>query len=1347
VRLRLTVSRADHRQDLEVVADPGDTVGDLLRALGIGEVEPLELDGGPVDQGLLLSQVRPGSSLAMGSVPRRDPPPAVAQVHVVAGLDAARAFALQPGRHTLAETADGRITLGAGFARARLDVGADGSVRMWDVESPHPGAPTQARAWKPVRIGRLLLRVSSPSTGRPEHGPHSRPPRASPPGSPQKIPLPVVPPPGDPRPRIGWAALLAPMAMGAAMAALFNPMMAVFALIGPLMLLAQWAEDRTGRSRRQAAAAAVLQADLDLLRGRLLLAASTEADRIRAVHPDLPEIVDRALTGKPSLWERRRNHDDFLLLAAGPGSRPWAPPVEGSSPPEVSALIEQCSRLALVPCAIGLQPGSGVGIVGTTGAALAVARGLLIQAVVLHGPADLRVALLTSTDRTDRWEWLKWLPQCRLGSHVVIGERLLPDIAARPAKPQSTGPVGSLAPKPPVTLLVVDLAGPMPDEARRFLTTDVALLALTGERRNLPALCSTVIEVDGVKARCERLGNGAHDVVLATGVSADTAEAVARALAGLSDPEAEDETARLPERVRLFDLVGVEEPTPEVIAARWSEAPKIAATIGVSDTGPLIVDLVADGPHGLVGGTTGSGKSELLRTFVASLALSVDPDHLVFVLVDYKGGSAFDVCAQLPHTVGLVTDLDERLAGRALACLEAELRYREERLRLVGASDLGDYWAAGPTEPLPRLLVVIDEFAALSAELPEFMAALLDIAQRGRSLGVHLLLATQRPAGVVSEGIKANTNIRIALRMHDQSDSTDVLGAPDAASLGRHTPGRAFLRLGPAERVGFQTAMVTGQSTATDGQGPRLGPFSLTETPPTPERTNHDGCSDLVRLVSAITAAAAGFESPRRPWPPPLADRITRRQLDPGCFALADEPRRQRTVPVGPPFPSPMLLYGARGSGTTTALAAVGLALAAVNEPDDLHIYVLDFDSQGLGPLADLPHTGAAIGAAERERQIRLLRFLRAEVERRRVAAGGPTTDRCQRLSRIVVLLDGLQGFNSAFDAPADLVWKESLPRLMANGPGFGISVIATADRPGAVPGPIAGLVADRLVFRLADPYDYASFGLRPPSGRVPPGRAIDARTGRELQVACFESTLEEEVAAIAAAAAPPMRPPQPIGVLPSRISITDLIGGQGLEDPDWQVPVGIGDDALEPVALRLAPSEPVLIAGGPRSGRSAMLLTIARVVGRCRRDLTMGAIALAGSPLRGLPEFEHLVTDSADIEPLCDLMRSHGSALLLIDDADRVEDPSGALAGLLAEHLGHLRVVIAGRTDSLRAAYGHWTQRARRSAAGVLLQPMATTDGDLWQRQLPPLPPDPPPGRGFIIDGGGCQLFQAALP
>ena len=430
--------------------------------------------------------------------------------------------------------------------------------------------------------------------------------------------------------------------------------------------------------------------------------------------------------------------------------------------------------------------------------------------------------------------------------------------------------------------------------------------------------------------------------------------------------------------MRLLDLIGIGEPTPEAISARWATGgsePRLAATVGVSEDGPLVVDLVTDGPHGLVAGTTGSGKSELLRAIVMSLAVSVDPDHLVFVLVDYKGGSAFDACAELPHTVGLVTDLDERLAARALICLEAELRHREETLRRVGAADLRAYWAAGHPEPLPSLLVAIDEFAALAAELPDFMKALLDIAQRGRSLGVHLLLATQRPAGVVSEGIKANTNIRIALRVHDQADSADVLGSPDAAFLSRHTPGRAFLRLGPADRVAFQSALITA-SIATTEAGPRVRPFTFSEPPPEPSQTTR-----TVRPISI------GWRRPSLSQPP--ATRLpaghgrhpypTHRSPSarPGCFALADEPRRQRTV-RGAPTPRPLLLYGARGSGTTTALVRVALSWLR-RDPDNLHIYVLDFDSQVLGPLAVLPHTGAVIGASERERQTRLLRLLRAK--------------------------------------------------------------------------------------------------------------------------------------------------------------------------------------------------------------------------------------------------------------------------------------------------------------------------------------------------------------------------------
>src|SRR5204863_2486589 len=221
-----------------------------------------------------------------------------------------------------------------------------------------------------------------------------------------------------------------------------------------------------------------------------------------------------------------------------------------------------------------------------------------------------------------------------------------------------------------------------------------------------------------------------------------------------------------------------------------------------------------DGPHALIAGTTGSGKSELLRTLIASLAMTVDPERLNFVLVDYKGGSAFADCAALPHTVGLVTDLDEHLGQRALRSLDAEIRRREHVLRRAGVADLGQYRRAEAASdgPLPRLVVVIDEFATLRSELPEFVDALVGVAQRGRSLGIHLVLATQRPHGSVSDNVRANTNIRIALRVQDAADSQDVIDGPGAAEIDRRRPGFAYCRLGHGEMVAFQAALANRKS-------------------------------------------------------------------------------------------------------------------------------------------------------------------------------------------------------------------------------------------------------------------------------------------------------------------------------------------------------------------------------------------------------------------------------------------------------------------------------------------------------------------------------------------------------
>ena len=340
-------------------------------------------------------------------------------------------------------------------------------------------------------------------------------------------------------------------------------------------------------------------------------------------------------------------------------------------------------------------------------------------------------------------------------------------------------------------------------------------MCLDADERLLPAECQAVVVAEPGGLRVQQAMADVIRQVRPDAALPGWCLPLARSIAPVRDVSDGDEASMLPDSARLLDVLDIEPPAAAVIAARWRGCGRSTfAIVGESYDGPFGIDLRKDGPHALIAGTTGSGKSELLQTIVASLAIANRPDEMTFVLVDYKGGSAFADCVQLPHTVGMVTDLDPHQVERALASLSAELTRREHTLAAAGAKDIEDYQLLvdkRQARPLPRLVIVIDEFASMVRDLPDFVTGLVNIAQRGRSLGIHLILATQRPSGVVSADIRANTNLRIALRVTDAAESADVIGAPDAASISKTTPGRAYVRLGHGSLVPFQTGRVGGR--------------------------------------------------------------------------------------------------------------------------------------------------------------------------------------------------------------------------------------------------------------------------------------------------------------------------------------------------------------------------------------------------------------------------------------------------------------------------------------------------------------------------------------------------------
>lgn len=1391
---------------------PEATVGDVTAT-----IDP----DGPAQRGLVVDGVRHGPDRMIGEIGLTHgsrvwisdgttatgpvPPLRGTVLVVVGGPDAGRTLALPPGaQYTVGRAGTADVTVADGTAsgvHVRVAAGPDGTVTATDLGSTNGTFVdgTRVTASVPLAPGSLLqvgasqLRVTTISgddrpIGNPAAGggagtvPFNRPPR---PAAPEPTPPRAVPdPPAEARSVQGAglaAMIIGPLLMGGVMVAVYGDLrFAAFMLMSPVLGIGNWwSNKRRARKSHTTSTrehrAAIVALDRDLI-------ADAEAERHRrdAALPDPAEVLRRARQPSVTLWQRRPGHADWLRLRGGIGSVPWSPlDVDDRTPrPDLDDLRARHRTLVDCPVEVDLSDGGVVGIVGDRAAALATARSLLLQAAVHHGPADLQVAVAVAPAHAADWDWTKWLPHLRTatgGGRLVASDptaaaALLGALAARPAPTRRAGepPVG------PTVLAVIDdvtLLGGRRSPARDLLRGDGGLVAgivIAPTEDQLPAMCNTVItaaaSVGELSVRWPHLGLRLDHVTTAA-VTDATARDGARALARFEDPELGLVGGGLPDVVRLLPLLGFDDVTPDRVLDGWRHLPADpppAGPLGVGEDGILQLDLVADGPHALIGGTTGSGKSELLRSMVAGMAARVDPDHLVFVLVDYKGGSAFDECARLPHTVGMVTDLDESLGERALRSLEAELHHRERVLRDAGAQDLPAYLAGGsPAGPLPRLVVVIDEFATLATELPDFLGALVGIAQRGRSLGVHLILATQRPQGAVNANIKANTNLRIALRVQDANDSSDIIDQPTAADLSRSTPGRAYVRRGPGEVELVQSALSTAAATAGPARPVEILPFRFTaaDAPVAVDAGDDDSPSDLHRLVEAVIGAfdASGAAAPRQPWLPELPADLAFDTLAPVAvpptgtpiglvpLGLVDEPTRQRQSTGGwDTAEGHLAVFGMVGSGTSTTLLATARSLTDRFPPARVHLYGIDFGTGDLNALTALPHTGGVVAATNREGQFQLVRRLKAELDRRRDL----TAEERAEAPTIVVFVDGLPAFLAEHEGIESTELADTFGRLLNEGASVGVVFVATAERPGAVSHRLAGTFNQKVLLRLADPTDYGSIGVRlKEAPTFAPGR------GYRHDATLFQVAQPGPVDRWPGRHAPAEGGPPPLRPFPRAVVHADLAaaGGQATLGPPLRLPVGLDQDH-QPVALELHDHEHVLVAGAARHGVSSTLVTLAQSLRRLR-DASGQAIIVAAvhdgrSPLARTDQVDVTGTPDGFEDLYRAALTDERRWFFLIDGAPQVDDPLGLIAQMLAPGRPGLHVVAGGRAQDFHGALGHWTRRVSRSRTGILLAPDLAIDGDLLGLRLPRrVPVAGAVGRGFVVGGGDAVLAQLAAP
>jgi S-DNA-T family DNA segregation ATPase FtsK/SpoIIIE len=933
----------------------------------------------------------------------------------------------------------------------------------------------------------------------------------------------------------------------------------------------------------------------------------------------------------------------------------------------------------------------------------------------------------------------------------------------------------------------------------------VNVLCLDDDERSLPEECRAII-------RCTNDGLTLHQSMAedVRGIRADQVETawadrIGRALAPVRDATPTEDDAGLPRSARLLECLGLENPTADSIIAGWNGQTRTDVVIGTGFDGPFRLDLRKDGPHALIAGTTGSGKSELLQTIVASLAVANRPDQLTFVLVDYKGGSAFKECNKLPHTVGMVTDLDTHLVGRALTSLGAELRRREHLLAIPGAKDLEDYEALQRTDPslptIPRLALVIDEFASLKAELPDFVTGLVTIAQRGRSLGIHLILATQRPSGVVSADIRANTNLRIALRVTDESESRDVIDSPESGHIAASTPGRGYARLGPSAVLPFQSGRVGGRRPGVTASQAQLTtplawpiPWARVGLPapsrPRPQGSETDeGETDLSVLVAAINDAEArvGIEKQHSPWLPALPEVVTLAEVRellqeqdpkaaarPTCvaWALEDHPDEQdqtaRTFTLGKD--GHLFLIGGARSGRSTALRTIAGALAESVPARDLNIYGIDCGNGALLPLTRLPHTGAVVLRSEVERASRLLERLTEEVTRRQELLGrngfadideqreAAAPD--EKLPYVVLFLDRWEGFMSDLSEIDLGRLLDSMMALLREGASVGVHAIVTGDRT-LLNGRVTSMVEHKFVMRLPDRSDYTSAGLRPKElpEHIGDGRGLWADLAIEAQVAVLgeDTTGAAQSAALRAIAAsvgerdadvPITLQPVRLGVLPASVE-----AGQVLPrlDPSrvsaMFVPMGIGGDRLELLGVDLSASPVAVVGGPPRSGRTNTLQMVAAYAAQTGRGV-LGFTPRENALTQMLGESRCVLGLERDPASIVALLRDLGpGSLILVDDAETLRE--GPMGGVMSALVRQARdrgfgVVIAGQNQDLSGGFSGWIHEARKGRQGLLLSPQESLSGDLFgaRIQRTSLQARITPGRAVLFDGTGDQVL-----
>jgi DNA segregation ATPase FtsK/SpoIIIE, S-DNA-T family len=1021
------------------------------------------------------------------------------------------------------------------------------------------------------------------------------------------------------------------------------------------------------------------------IKGREVRAAAAELD------PEPAALVE--LVRDPArLWERRRHHADFCNVRLGVGDRAMFAlsvpeeqnPVQPYDPimsNEADSVVAHYGVVRGMPITVNLDGAGQVALVGDRESVLCAARSMIVQLAALHAPDDVQIAAAFPRKAKADWAGFDLLPHVVdpelydgpvparrvAGSAAGLIKVLGQDLADRAQLVASTRRSGLQSAGVNNSRLVIFLDDydrvastlPVPDAELTLRDLSVTTVHLLSDRLHEPSDVTVRIMINGTEAEISdaRLEQDDHVSAVQIATVDQTPvtlfSSIARTLTPLRLSVSRQDEVSTARDIGITELLGISDVAminPDTVWQPHSARDFLRVPIGLDDFGaPILLDLkesaqLGMGPHGICIGATGSGKSEMLRTLITALALSHPPEDLSMVLVDYKGGAAFAPFAGLPHVAGIIDNLadDPQLTERARASINGEVVRRQELLRDAGSvpsiSHYRELRIQRPElQPLPHLFIVIDEFGELLTAEPDFVDLLITIGRIGRSIGVHLLLSSQRIESGKLRGLDTYLSYRIGLRTFSESESSVVLDTPDAFHLPA-IPGYGYLKVDTSVYRRFRSGYVSGPVAGTPAPAQegdaRPQPLLL----PTfnglakPEQAD-DAEQELTRpevgralVAECVDRLRVASRQVQPVWLPPLPSRLalsrvlSREEAGPAAdgallvpMGLLDNPAKQRQQPWMLDLNKGgghIAVLGAPQSGRSTLLRTLAASVSLTHTPQQLSMYGMDLGGGGLLRIEGFPHVGGVATRSHRDRLLRLLEELlgmlatRERVFREYSIDSLPSLRAAHAAGRIpelvsadvILLVDGFAQLRTDFEELED-----SLVTLLQRGASFGIHVILAMTRWNELRMAHQPLIGTRLELRLNDPADSLIGRKLAVTLRADqPGRLLtEDRLFAQVALPVLDDTEDESVGeaieALAARTSASWEGPAaaPIRLLPTDISPEEL--PDALDEPDL-LPIGLRQDTMEPALLELGVRDQHLMAfGDTRSGKTTLLRGIVR--------------------------------------------------------------------------------------------------------------------------------------------------------